>query len=768
MIGKVVSTFLVAFVVVFLVIQPVSAFPNIGIVKTSDSSTEGFPADHKGSRIGIARSDSTNSPSSEPTPELSWTEGTPFPVFSGRTVFPTLGQPVSSPPAYYVHWYAGSVYPSGSPTQNARTIYMNIRVPYSAPMSDEFYYVLLSAWDSAGSYDQIGFSGDYGTWGLTYSWTSGPPSNPTYHYSPKAMALSLGITYTFNITTVSGVTHFVAYQDSTQVWSLDAPTGGNYLVLSNLYSGYYDYTDYEEVWYTHTSGGSPAFDFYFYNNYWVSQTGGSNAAIWSSWHSSGAPGNVAVVISGNSVLVDNPRGTILFKTNPTGFVASAGTITFSGYTYSNSQTGDYADSDYQATANAPTGYQFHHWEYSGSSGSGVYVPNINVNPATVQVSGDGWLKAIFSAQITFCTNPSSAGSIQYGSSLTYTNGQTRWETNLPPEYSNQFSITANVPSGYIFGGWSVTGGLSVASSSSNPTTLTVTGTGALTAIFNSSVAKLYANLVVRGSNNLIYYRTYNVTTSSWTSWNALPGATCDSPAATVTGNELQIVVRGVDGSTLWHGYVNLVGGGFSGWALLSGSSPSAPTLTSNSTHLSLVVRGQNNLIYYRFCTIATRTWTGWNVLPTGSTIDSPAAAMLGNKLHVVVRGLDGYTLWHSSVDLSTSAFSGWMPLSGSTPSAPTLSANSTTLCIAVRGQNNLIYYRFYDIATLTWNGWSALPTGSTIDSPAITLLNDKLQVIVRGLDGNSLWHGSIDLATSAFSGWAQLSGSTPSKPTLTS
>jgi outer membrane protein assembly factor BamB len=187
---------------------------------------------------------------------------------------------------------------------------VSITVPSSAPRSDEFYYVILSAWDNNGSYNQIGFADDYGIWGLSYSWTTGPLDNLTYNYSPNALALSLGVTYTFYITTQSGVTSFAAYQSSNLVWSLDAPTGGDYLVLSYLYSGVYDYTDYEEVWQTSTPGGSPAFDFYFYNNYWTSTNGTSIAATWTPFYANApdeVPDGVTVVISGNSVLVKNPR-----------------------------------------------------------------------------------------------------------------------------------------------------------------------------------------------------------------------------------------------------------------------------------------------------------------------------------------------------------------------------------------------------------------------------------------------------------------------------
>jgi len=95
---------------------------------------------------------------------------------------------------------------------------------------------------------------------------------------------------------------------------------------------------------------------------------------------------------------------------------------------------------------------------------------------------------------------------------------------------------------------------------------------------SQSSYKLY--LVVRGLDNAIYYREYVASTDSWNSWNALPGATCDGPGATVIGTKLHIVVRGMDETSLWHGYVDLSTSIFSGWTLLSGATPSAPTLAS--------------------------------------------------------------------------------------------------------------------------------------------------------------------------------------------
>jgi hypothetical protein len=104
--------------------------------------------------------------------EFTWSVGEPFPTTDGHKIFPPSGP---SPLALIdaPHWYAGSVC-TWSTNHTARSISNTITIPYSQPRSDEFYYVLLSAWDNAGSYDQIGFSDYYGTWGLVYSWTTGP------------------------------------------------------------------------------------------------------------------------------------------------------------------------------------------------------------------------------------------------------------------------------------------------------------------------------------------------------------------------------------------------------------------------------------------------------------------------------------------------------------------------------------------------------------------------------------------------------------------
>ena len=283
-----------------------------------------------------------------------------------------------------------------------------------------------------------------------------------------------------------------------------------------------------------------------------------------------------------------------------------------------------------------------------------------------------------------------------------------------------------------------------------------------------------AYLVVRGSNNGIYYRIYNSEEETWGNWNALPGSTLDTPAAAFCGDELHVVVRGMDGASLYHGCVDLLTDEFSGWSWVSGSTPSMPRLTSDGDTLYLVVRGNDNRIYHRQYDLVTESWGGWNAVPTGTTVDSPAAAIDGDYLHLVVRGMDD-GLYHQIVYLPTLDYLGWSGIGGTTPSAPTLTSNYKNsgddhiLYLTVRGSDNGIYFRSYDGS---WNSWIGLP-GSTNDAVGACIQPSKpdpdasLHIVVRGMTGG-MYHGKYDLNSNSFLGWSWISGEIPSPPTLTS
>jgi hypothetical protein len=284
------------------------------------------------------------------------------------------------------------------------------------------------------------------------------------------------------------------------------------------------------------------------------------------------------------------------------------------------------------------------------------------------------------------------------------------------------------------------------------------------------------NLVVRGSNNIIYYRQYDCDSESWGGWTALPGSTPDTPAAAVCDNELHIVVRGMDGNSLYHGYVDLLTDSFSGWSLVGGATPSEPTLVcwENGERLVLVVRGNDNRIYHRHYDLVTESWYAWSTLIPGSTPDSPAAAVDGDYLNLVVRGMDD-NLYSMKFSLIIPVMPGWTNIGGTTPSVPTLTSNykesgdDHEVYLVVRGSDNGIYLRSYDGS---WSSWSKLP-GSTNDAVGaciMPLLPDpeaNLHIVVRGTNG-AMYHGKYDLNSESFLGWSWMSGSTPSPPKLTS
>ncbi len=81
-------------------------------------------------------------------------------------------------------------------------------------------------------------------------------------------------------------------------------------------------------------------------------------------------------------------------------------------------------------------------------------------------------------EVDFATNPTSGGSIIFNST-TYTNGE-----------NDNFALgnataTANAPMGFQFNSWNSTGGINVINAISNPTGVTVKGSGTLTAKFTA-------------------------------------------------------------------------------------------------------------------------------------------------------------------------------------------------------------------------------------------------------------------------------------------
>lgn len=263
------------------------------------------------------------------------------------------------------------------------------------------------------------------------------------------------------------------------------------------------------------------------------------------------------------------------------------------------------------------------------------------------------------------------------------------------------------------------------------------------------------NLVVRGSDNGIYYNIYD---TSWNGYVKIPGTTPDTPAAALYNGDLHFILRGSD-DRIYHGILDLETNSFGGWSYIGGTTPSSPELTTTANSLIIGVRGSNDKIYYREYT---GTWGIWKTVP-GTTPVTPAITAIGDTLHFVVKGNDN-RMYHCEVDLVTDDFSGWSLMSGTTPSPPKIIDDGEVFYLTVRGSDNGIYYRKYNT---TWEAWNKIP-GTTTTKVTASIYQGDLQVMVRGESEHKIWWGTTNLITNSFSGWSQVGGTTPDAGALCS
>jgi len=197
-------------------------------------------------------------------------------------------------------------------------------------------------------------------------------------------------------------------------------------------------------------------------------------------------------------------------------------------------------------------------------------------------------------------------------------------------------------------------------------------------------------------------------------------ASASAPLVTSVPNMIS-VVTGTNGDLYWNGFYTDHWGG---WQPLSGGSPSPPGLCqSGPGRVELVVEGYDENIYHK--SFINGTWSpAWDKVPTGATDLQPACGVLGTTMHTVVRGTDT-NLWANNLDLNTGAWSTWINLGGSSPSAPALAATPAVgaLDLAVRGNDDKVYHTWY--ASGSWSTvWEegCPPCGTylrTVKAPAI-------------------------------------------------
>lgn len=195
---------------------------------------------------------------------------------------------------YPSHYWAG-VYYTGSST-TATELRTTVSIPDDFPQSgggQVWYVVLLSVFDSANSYDQIGFGSSGGMWGVAYSWSI---DCTNYQGQSTGYVLERGQTYALEMSISSGTVYFswTVSGASSPVFTASAPTGASNFRIEGTDSscgGDYGLTDYEEV--EDTVGPLVPYDFFFSNN---SANSFGTIGTWGIMTGGGAPSGVNVYI----------------------------------------------------------------------------------------------------------------------------------------------------------------------------------------------------------------------------------------------------------------------------------------------------------------------------------------------------------------------------------------------------------------------------------------------------------------------------------------
>jgi hypothetical protein len=202
----------------------------------------------------------------------------------------------------YIYW-VGAYY-SGTSTTSSK-IQTSITTPSSGPRSGDEYYLLLSTYDSAGSYDQLGIGSSYNspdgggpstdTWEVTYSYTNIGSCPFQYQTQIDAGALSPFTTYTYQMVLTGTDLEFnvftgTDYTSGTPTYSYSVADTASSFEIATSYSEcsntWQDTTDYEEVHYISSTSSMeyPQWNFNFLYTYYGS------TLISSAWSTFGVQG----------------------------------------------------------------------------------------------------------------------------------------------------------------------------------------------------------------------------------------------------------------------------------------------------------------------------------------------------------------------------------------------------------------------------------------------------------------------------------------------
>jgi large repetitive protein len=367
------------------------------------------------------------------------------------------------------------------------------------------------------------------------------------------------------------------------------------------------------------------------------------------------------------------NATINFTTSAGVYIANTTTNATGGYTFIQSE---------------PTGTYHYLTTYAGNTTD--YYANATSNVVTVQVGPPTTLTATANVTTTLVNTPftingtlSTPLGVLSGQSIALQSNSTgNWTTvNTTTTDSNgnyAFSVSEPTAGTYYYQ-TTYAGTASILPATSNTVSVNVTSITVVTPISSPAATGNY--LFVTGSDNALWYKTWNGAT--WSSATSLGGALAANtgPAATSSGGVTYVFVTGTD-NAVW--YKTTTNGGWSGWQPLGGvlATGSSPAATSPSTGvIDVFAHGTDNAVWYR------TTTSGWNalggVLATGS---SPAATSSGGVIDVFAHGTDN-AVWYRTTT------SGWNALGGvlAANTGPAATSGSSAIAVFALGTDSTVW-----------------------------------------------------------------------------
>ncbi len=167
------------------------------------------------------------------------------------------------------------------------------------------------------------------------------------------------------------------------------------------------------------------------------------------------------------------------------------------------------------------------------------------------------------------------------------------------------------------------------------------------------------SLFVRGSDNAIWYKTWNGAT--WSNATSLGGNCTSAPAATSpSSGVINVFVQGTTGTvyektttnsgTTWSGWTSL------GGVLAAGSSPAATSPSSGV--IDVFAQGTTAAVYEKTSSDSGATWSGWTSLGGALAANSgPAATSESGQVYIAALGTGNVLWWKTTT-------SSWMSVGG--------------------------------------------------------------------------------------------------------